>query len=556
MGSLGAHDRRPSDFLWRPDGDGSPGSKRVIGSPPFGLQTNRMGMKVGIDLGTTATGEAAKLDLEELLSTRLLVQGNSGSGKSHLLRRLLEQSAPHVQQAIIDPEGDFVTMAEAFGHVVVDAERSPAELSRIARRIRQHRASVVLDLEGLDAEDQMRAAAAFLDGLFDAERSSWYPMLIAVDEAQLFAPAIAGEVSDEARKASLGAMTNLMCRGRKRGLAGVIATQRLAKLAKNVAAEASNFLMGRTFLDIDMARAADLLGMERRQAEAFRDLVPGQFVALGPALSRRPVPIRIGAVATAGRSGRPALMPLPETSRDAMEGLIFSAGADEPEIVATSPSRSVKTNELLAALAARPAAEPLPREPDAPAIDPDDMARLLDEIFAELLADPEAAFRPAPLVYQDFLFHCRVHRLGDAGLDMSAFRRRLALTRAGVGVDDGDEDWSRVLVVSELLPEEMQGVFLMVARAARDGAPCPSDEALARAYGSHSPSRGRWLLSYMAEQGHIVTETDFRGNRIVAITGVGWKTRAVADPKGLRPGRGGRSAAMTAVADALRRGVE
>jgi DNA helicase HerA-like ATPase len=77
-------------------------------------------------------------------------------------------------------------------------------------------------------------------------------------------------------------MTNLMCRGRKRGLAGVIATQRLAKLAKNVAAEASNFLMGRTFLDIDMARAADLLGMERRQAEAIRDLPRGTFLALGP----------------------------------------------------------------------------------------------------------------------------------------------------------------------------------------------------------------------------------------------------------------------------------
>ncbi len=98
-------------------------------------------------------------------------------------------------------------------------------------------------------------------------------------------------------------MTNLMCRGRKRGLAGMIATQRLAKLAKNVAAEASNFLMGRTFLDIDMARAADLLGMDRRQAERFRDLEPGHFVALGPALSRKPIPLRIGPVETAGRSG-------------------------------------------------------------------------------------------------------------------------------------------------------------------------------------------------------------------------------------------------------------
>jgi DNA helicase HerA-like ATPase len=60
----------------------------------------------------------------------------------------------------------------------------------------------------------------------------------------------------------------------------VIATQRLAKLAKNVAAEASNFLMGRTFLDIDMARAADLLGMERRQAEQIRDLERGHFLGL------------------------------------------------------------------------------------------------------------------------------------------------------------------------------------------------------------------------------------------------------------------------------------
>ena len=140
----------------------------------------------------------------------------------------------------------------------------------------------------------MRGAAAFLNGMFDADREFWYPALVVVDEAQLFAPAVAGEVSDEARKVSLGAMTNLMCRGRKRGLAGVIATQRLAKLAKNVAAEASNFLMGRTFLDIDMARAADLLGMDRRQAEMFRDLARGKFVALGPALSRRPLPIDIG----------------------------------------------------------------------------------------------------------------------------------------------------------------------------------------------------------------------------------------------------------------------
>lgn len=130
-------------------------------------------MQVGIDMGAVAGsgsasaaalggGKQAMLDLEELLATRLLVQGNSGSGKSHLLRRLLEQSAQWVQQCIVDPEGDFVTLADLYGHVVVDAARTEAELTRIAGRIRQHRVSVVLNLEGLDVEQQMRSAAAFL----------------------------------------------------------------------------------------------------------------------------------------------------------------------------------------------------------------------------------------------------------------------------------------------------------------------------------------------------------------------------------------------------------
>ncbi|MDF7777861.1 ATP-binding protein, partial [Sphingomonas sp. AOB5] len=244
-------------------------------------------MTVAVDMGVDGANNAVPIDLEELLATRLLVQGNSGSGKSHLLRRLLEKSAGHVQQVVIDPEGDFVTLADRYGHVVIEAvDYSEREVARFAQRIREHRASVVLSLEGLEAEGQMKCAAAFLSGLFDAPRDHWYPALVVVDEAQLFAPAGGGEVAEEVRRASLSAMTNLMCRGRKRGLAGVIATQRLAKLAKNVAAEASNFLMGRTFLDIDMARAADLLGMERRQAEAIRDLDRGVFLALGPAVSR------------------------------------------------------------------------------------------------------------------------------------------------------------------------------------------------------------------------------------------------------------------------------
>ncbi len=501
-------------------------------------------MKVDIDMGAASPGKPAMLDLEELLATRLLVQGNSGSGKSHLLRRLLEQSAPWVQQCVIDPEGDFVTLAERFGHVALDARRTETELTRIAGRIRQHRVSVVLDLEGLDVEQQMRAAAAFLGGLFDAEREHWYPVLVVVDEAQLFAPAVAGEVSDEARKLSLGAMTNLMCRGRKRGLAGVIATQRLAKLAKNVAAEASNFLMGRTFLDIDMARAADLLGMERRQAEMFRDLERGRFVALGPALSRRPLPVAIGPVETAARSTSPKLTPLPEAPGDARD-LIFTPAPGEARQPPRRPPppAPTPTADILEQLARpRPAPE-APAEPVFAAIDEAEREAGIDAVLGEILDDPDAAFRTDAVLYQDFLVRCRIRRIAGEPLHLATFRRRLAVARAGVDRETaGGEAWAAALALSESLPDDLQGVFLMVAQAAVCGAPCPSDAALARAYGSHSPRRARRLLAYFEERDLLVMRTDFHGARVLAFPDLGCET-APGDADAPDEAAGGRDAA-------------
>jgi hypothetical protein len=489
-------------------------------------------MTVAIALGQTSAGAEAALDLEELLATRLLVQGNSGSGKSHLLRRLLEQSAPWVQQTIIDPEGDFVSLAGRFGHLVIDAEAHTEHGLQLAgERARVHRVSSVLNLEGLDAENQLRRAAAFLDGLFDVDRDYWYPMLVVVDEAQLFAPAAAGEISDEARRLSLTAMTNLMCRGRKRGLAGIIATQRLAKLAKNVAAEASNFLMGRTFLDIDMARAADLLGMERRQAEAFRDLGTGHFVALGPALSRRPLGIAIGPTETAPPNATPRLMPLPDAPLEDARAVILAAPPPEaarPQRRPPPPPPPDLLSQLIAAAAAKPAAPETPAEAaEQPQTQADLVERRerLDRILGAILADPEAGFRAVGVLYQDFLVRCRIERLGAGAPDLAAFRRMLIHARAGISTAVAQEDvWRDVAARGAVLPEDMQGIFMMIARAARESLPCPTDAAIARAYGTRSLGRARRVLAYIEAQGLTVCQLDGAGRRIITLVELGWAT--------------------------------
>lgn len=481
-------------------------------------------MQVAVDMGSLSGGAPANLDIEELLATRLLVQGNSGSGKSHLLRRLLEQSSQWVQQVIIDPEGDFVTLSEKYGHLVVDGDRTEGELAGIASRIRQHRVSCVLSLEGLDVEEQMRAAATFLNALFDAEHEFWYPVLVVVDEAQLFAPAVGGEVSEGTRKMSLGAMTNLMCRGRKRGLAGVIATQRLAKLAKNVAAEASNFLMGRTFLDIDMARAADLLGMDRRQAEMFRDLKRGNFVGLGPALSRRPIPIAIGPVETQARSSSPKLMPMPEAAVN-VEDLIFTP---DPEEFTQPPQRRARstprpTTDILAELSrATPLSDATlskaSNKSAAPEISAEERESSIANVLAEILSDPESGYRTDSALYQDFLVRLRMRRLSGSPMALGEFRRRVAIARSGVDAEtQNTETWATALSMCGMVTDDLQGVFLMLAYAAAKGAPCPSDARIARAYGTHSQRRARRLLGYFEEQDLIIVHTDQSGRRIVGI---------------------------------------
>ena len=490
-----------------------------------------------IDIGRDASGQSILIDLEELLATRLLVQGNSGSGKSHLLRRLLEECAGLVQQVVIDPEGDFVTLADHFGHVVIDAAAySPREIEALAARVRQHRASVVLSLEELEVEAQIRCAALFLTALFDAPREHWYPALVVVDEAQMFAPAAAGEMNDDTRRLTLAAMTNLMCRGRKRGLAGIVATQRLAKLAKNVAAEASNFLMGRTFLDIDMQRAADLLGMDRRQAERIRDLQRGQFLGLGPAISRRPVAVNVGTVQTGAKASGQGLIPLPDAPGEAMEALLTDRLAEAardpaPRAPAPLPRPAVEIERALSAapalrevppvpptLRAVEAEAPAPAAP-APIAAASEPAGAIVDVVRELAATEGATFRPATALFRDFAIRCRQSGIASAHVDLAAFRRLFAFALAGVDRLDAPLRG----IVEQLgaqVDDDVLAPYLALVIAAANGDPMPDEEELGRLYGSASPSRVRRLLDHLERLGLIVVREDFGGERSITVPGI------------------------------------
>ncbi|MDX3805046.1 MAG: DUF87 domain-containing protein [Bosea sp. (in: a-proteobacteria)] len=277
---------------------------------------------VAIDLGLSDLGGMIRLDLEKILDGRLLVQGTSGAGKSWTLRRILEQTHGHVQQIVIDPEGEFVSLARRFDFPVLDGARlDAAALAIAATRAREHRLSLLLDLSQIDREAQMQHVTAFVGALIAAPREHWHPLLIAIDEAHLFAPfGGAGLAATSVRQAATQTITDLMSRGRKRGLASVLATQRIARLAKSVSSEVLNFLIGLNTLDIDIRRAAETIGWDASKAfDRLPLLLPGDFVASGPAFSRAPAMLRIGPVETRHIGARPEIAtPSPISTEDAV----------------------------------------------------------------------------------------------------------------------------------------------------------------------------------------------------------------------------------------------
>lgn len=306
----------------------------VASAPPATISTPAN----QIEIGEAEVTGALNLDLIKLVDGRLLIQGASGAGKSWTLRRLLEQSAGMVQQIVVDPEGEFRELAQMLGHVHVDAEKfDPAALGVLARRARENRLSLVLGMANMAREDQMKAVASFFAGLIECPREHWYPVMVAIDEAHLFAP-YGGQASETTyvRKAAISAVTDLMSRGRKRGLTGVLATQRLARLAKSVVSEVHNFLIGLNTLDLDIRRAAETIGWDASKAfDRLPLLTPGSFVASGPAFTRSPAILTVGPVKSRHHGAAPVITAPAEMSPESaaelldLDGLAAASEADE-----------------------------------------------------------------------------------------------------------------------------------------------------------------------------------------------------------------------------------
>lgn len=278
-------------------------------------------------IGRSTEGRDVRINVERLIETRAIVMSRSGGGKSFTLRRLLEQTHGQVQQIVIDVEAEFFTLREKFDYVLAggaegDCPADTRSAAMLARKLLELRVSAIIDIYELKSHERIKFVRLFLESLIEAPKSLWHPCLIVIDEAQLFAP-------ESTKCESTQAVIDLMTRGRKRGFAGVLATQRPASLSKDASAQAINKLIGGFSQDIDVERAAKDLGFFKRESRAeLQTLSPGSFFAVGPALCENVTEIKVGPVVTTHpRAGQRAMAPPPP--REAVKKVLASL-ADLP----------------------------------------------------------------------------------------------------------------------------------------------------------------------------------------------------------------------------------
>lgn len=233
------------------------------------------GREEGLALAVAA-GDGPTLPAQDVVTGRGLAAGVSGAGKSNtatvIAEEVLDLGIPVV---VLDPEGEFVALAEDYPVVVfgddadADVHGTPEDANALAARAVAERVPVIFDLSSLPEEAAERTAAAVANGLFRAETQHELPLLFIVDELDEFLPETAKTVASKP-------LTRVAQRGRKRGLGILGVSQRPADVSKDFITQAEYHIWHRLTWENDQDVAENHL--PDGQADELAAFADGEVV--------------------------------------------------------------------------------------------------------------------------------------------------------------------------------------------------------------------------------------------------------------------------------------
>ncbi|MEA2677188.1 MAG: hypothetical protein QOJ81_1329 [Chloroflexota bacterium] len=180
----------------------------------------------------------------DAVTQAMAILARRGAGKTYTGSVIVEEAiGAGVPVVVLDPTGAWWGLRSSvdgekpglpvviFGGDHGDVPLEPTAGAVLADLVLEHPAAYVLDLSGLLSKAaEQRFAADFLERLYRAKKRETGPLLVVVDEADVFAPQRPGP--EQTR--TLGALESIVRRGRIKGLGCLLITQRAAVLNKNV----------------------------------------------------------------------------------------------------------------------------------------------------------------------------------------------------------------------------------------------------------------------------------------------------------------------------------
>lgn len=199
----------------------------------------------------------------DVVTQTLAILARKGSGKTFTLRLLLERLFRAGLQVVdVDPKGDHWGVRSSadgkgpgIGCLILGGEHGDLPLEHgagelVAKLVVEERVSVVLDLSLFRKHEVATFMTAFLEAFYRLKAREQYrtPVMLFVDEADAVAP----QKPQRGEERMLGAIEDIVRRGRQRGIGCTLVTQRSAVLNKNVLTQAQVMIAMRTIAPQDL----------------------------------------------------------------------------------------------------------------------------------------------------------------------------------------------------------------------------------------------------------------------------------------------------------------
>lgn len=243
---------------------------------------------LGLAIGWTAPGERSlrteiTMPVDEAITQTFGILAKKGAGKSYTASVMAEEMLKNNRRIIaIDPTGAWWGLRSSatgksdgypvviFGGLHADIPLNPLRGRELGEFAAAPGPSIIIDLSDVRKGQMRHFAADLFEALYEGKNRQRDPVHLFIDEADLFAPQRV--MADEARM--VGAVEDIVRRGRIRGLGTTLITQRSAVINWDVLSQVDTLLALRTTAPLDRKRMAEWLE-NHADRERAREVLSG-----------------------------------------------------------------------------------------------------------------------------------------------------------------------------------------------------------------------------------------------------------------------------------------